>query len=44
MHHDGVMAAKWSVRRFAALDLSGRSGTLRRRQIVLTEFLVEQPR
>jgi hypothetical protein len=40
MHYDGVTSTRWSVRRFAALDLYGSSGTLRRRRIVLVEFVV----
>jgi hypothetical protein len=40
MQNDGVTWAKRSVRRFVALDLYGRSGTLRRRRIVLAEFVM----
>jgi hypothetical protein len=35
-----MSAARWSVRRFAALDMYGAAGTQRRRRIVLTEFII----
>lgn len=35
-----MAGASWSVRRFAALDMHGTTGTARRRRIVLVEFVV----
>jgi hypothetical protein len=35
-----VAAARWSVRRFAAIDIYGASGTRRRRQIVAADFVL----
>jgi uncharacterized membrane protein len=32
--------ARWSVRRFAAIDMYGAAGTLRRRRLVLGEFVL----
>jgi hypothetical protein len=39
-HPDPVMGSRWSVRRFAALDMYGTAGTLRRRRIVTAEFVM----
>lgn len=39
--HDGRMpTSRWSVRRFVALDMHGAAGTLRRRRLILAEFVV----
>lgn len=35
-----MAGARWSVRRFAAIDMHGAAGTLRRRRIVLAEFVL----
>jgi hypothetical protein len=40
MHAGRVAAAEWSVRRFAAIDMHGTSGTQRRRRIVTAEFVI----
>jgi hypothetical protein len=34
------MGSRWNVRRFAALDMHGTAGTLRRRRIVTAEFIL----
>ncbi|MDF3300165.1 hypothetical protein [Streptomyces tropicalis] len=35
-----MAGARWSVRRFAAIDMYGTTGTLRRRRLVLAEFVL----